>query len=418
MLSKAIADQMLHHLLSFVAQTKSLRWLCIMGLALLLAGCANLRASRLALPLSDLLPLGWTAVGDPHEISIDNDATIEYLIFFTYDSTADAAGNAQPGPIGALIYDPLPNTPLTTTVAMTNSMQGINSLTRFQVLPSYWLGGGDSFVAEPEDATALEYFIADYSATDANGLTATRKELVVRGGASHLTFIWWNAAQQEYGATQIHAPGGFSQQLWATLRSAGLAPEEVSVLAPLHDRNLFCRHLLYRRDAAMPLAFVTDGAGGVHNDNVIHFISFNTGLTFCHGLPTHPFYPEGVVLAWLIDPQNHAELVHESVRANPDELARWDEVLQGQQGFIINNITGERTITATRAQLSAVGQPIESSVCVELITAADTNYQPLEKRWYSFTLRHRLMQSANQTPQDILEIVNVNEQVKKCTISD
>lgn len=57
-----------------------------------------------------------------------------------------------------------------------------------------------------------------------------------------------------------------------------------------------CYQILYTRmDGAHPSYTVVD-------DRAIHYQQTPEGLHFCYGTPIFPFYPEGVVLAFLQNP--------------------------------------------------------------------------------------------------------------------
>ncbi len=50
-------------------------------------------------------------------------------------------------------------------------------------------------------------------------------ELLIRGGDTHLTFVWWRDAMYGYGVTQLAAEGGFRGVDWeAWSRSRRLSP--------------------------------------------------------------------------------------------------------------------------------------------------------------------------------------------------
>ncbi|MEZ4656889.1 MAG: hypothetical protein R2911_04905 [Caldilineaceae bacterium] len=119
-----------------------------------------------------------------------------------------------------------------------------------------------------------------------------------------------------YGVTQVYGPGGL-------LRAAEdpeftNLTEPISTLwadTPLNDRNMLC--LRSRYDRVVKLA--EPPAPPFANFDTISYVESPEGIKFCHGAPRHPYYPEGVVLAYLQNPQGEEGLLFPDL--SPDNKA-------------------------------------------------------------------------------------------------
>ena len=84
----------------------------------------------------------------------------------------------------------------------------------YRLLPSYWAytfggGMGQGFVAPPGQGASVVPVVVT-----ADGGNGPPVELVLRGGTTHLTFVWWKNQAEGYGVTQLYAPGGFEGINW------------------------------------------------------------------------------------------------------------------------------------------------------------------------------------------------------------
>lgn len=237
-------------------------------------------------------------------LNIDDDSTTEYLLYFTYDN----------GQIGAIIYDQ--QTGATGVVSATpvpapNQPAGI--YVPYQVEPSYWTRSDVpdtvGYVAPPNtDPAALRLEqVQRYPDGEPNkagtanpnppsGAPPTN-EAIIYGGTEVITVLWWRNTFNGYGITQLAALGGLTPEP----RPAGdvLRPLEVVTghrpISGLLSRSVLCRETQFTRmDANEPPDIVQP----VHEDAVRYGESDN-GIVFCIGPPTHPYYPEGVTLAYL-----------------------------------------------------------------------------------------------------------------------
>lgn len=457
--------------------------------SLLVAGCGldNFFASEPEVPLeldyNRVLPEGWRPIEQWHEVNIDGDADTEYLLLFTYDS----------GQVGAVIYDQQVSTDLVGStlpdpVAGEEGgprlpLQAFGYYRPYLLLPSNWdftYGGAVShgFIAHPQDAgnvvvsTAVRgqnNFASMLGMDDVpeDEVIHPAAELVIQGGTTHLTFVWWKNRQEGYGVTQLYAPGGFRGINWADWRATPQPIDRISGLFPLADyraRSLLCRETEYRRvgigiengaatgavdgesenlvspiDSLEPSPTLEaedrgDGAAGaadappvlpengVDADTEsadesqtpsIAFASQDLGVRFCTpSLPPHPFYPEGVTMAYLV----HAMESDGNAAQDP---ARERLVTAGVGTGLLDETLNVQTLGAERVNdiQSFATVPVSSeavhngvfvpttSVCVELAQLENPN----QRRWLLFTLRYHAPDMEARTP-DRWTISGISEQ--------
>lgn len=302
-----------------------LAWLWAGLLALLLGGCSFGQggSSSNGPQLLSALPQGWVEMSFGRsglfsrtttwqEINIDGDPEPEYLLFFTFDN----------GQVGALIYDlqtgpttvaspapvPLPNQPVGTYIP-------------YRVEPSYWTGAGSvGYIAQPNtpsssitwdqvqrpsgafqrttpavDASAAVTGTAAPTTTPAKDAPPDN-ELVIYGGSTVMTAVWWQNPYNGYGVAQVSAPGGLVRAQHMDGKDSEPIQNIVGQFpqSGLLQRSVVCRERLYVREPAPDPA-----AGGAVYQSAVQYSPYDRGLAFCAGPPSYPFYPEGVVLGYL-----------------------------------------------------------------------------------------------------------------------
>ncbi len=385
----------------------------LVGVLLLSASCRFTRAERaqpLDLDFTQVLPAGWAAAGAWQEVNLDGDADVEYLLLFTFDQ----------GQVGAAIFDSQIASDVvgvvsaSATPAATPEMalypvplQPFGYFRPYRLLPSYWsytYGGaaGQGVVAMPRDKENLLAIQvggpAPAESADRQAPVQPAAELVIRGGDTHLTFVWWRNAQYGYGVTQLAAEGGFRGVDWATWQKNPLPIEEIAGLYPLTDyraRSLVCREIHYQRRP--PLSTGSEEAAGSAEAGgelpVIAFDEEDRGLTFClEPAPAHPYYPEGVALAYLLAAaQGEGEGAGQTV--SDALLTPGTDAAQLAADVGVNLLAGERvedvaahvTAPTLPANLQNGASAPTTAVCVELAQRADPRY----RRWLVFTLRYQ-----------------------------
>jgi hypothetical protein len=315
--------------------------LILVGLAVVLTVCllaacgSDGGANATSVPeLIDTLPTNWTPImfdagrwfreGNPWlPISIDGDGETEYLLFFTYDS----------GQAGAVIYDqqigtvgaagptpaPAPNQPAGTYVP-------------YRIEPNYWTGAGAVGYVAPPGVTPADLVYAQVERLDPNDPgatpTGTNDELYVIGSNKVLTVVWWQSEYNGYGVAQVGATFGLANPVHEQNDPA----RPIAVILGLNPvggtlaRSLICRETRFDRGLAPEAPGVVDPY-----QPAVQYTGTDRGLGFCYmPPPSYPFYPEGVVLAYL-KPVN---------RSNPDQTM--DEVTAYRNQFLAPDVTPDQ----------------------------------------------------------------------------
>lgn len=393
-------------ILPYVGPSSNRRhWLkyMILCLPLIAIGCAALQQRETAaLPLTEVLPAAWTPLRDVEEVNIDGDAAPEYLLFFTYDATTTAAprrslfsigGTTPTGPIGAVIYDGQVVTGTTPTVQVSPD-RPTTAFVPYAILPSYRAGAGLGYVAEPAQSEATNAYMVSYrptgQTTDAAAVAAA-DTIILRGGETYLTFAWWQNRANGYGVTQIYAPGGFEGALyrkfdWSSWTRTPQPIREIIAVHPLHDRNLICRRFRYLLDEAA----LNAGRPGLGTP--LRFQKSDLGLQFCTGTPVHPFYPEGVVLAYLLTGSEtllDSGALTTTATLQPNQLPWLGELVQNEGILRVDNLASYTTLTTNHTQSPAVTlDTIKVCALLTLQAQATEATTPLPQQGLLFTLRH------------------------------
>ncbi len=369
------------------------RWLLRASLLLislgLLSGCGLLpnRASQVSLDLTAFLPSEWQPVGALQEINIDDDAAVEYLMLYQYDQSNGS------GPVGALILDPQAE-----TIVAESGVQVVGRPASFPnpyaILPNYWRGSGQGFIAAPGQDSEIVAQEVTYAGAAVGDLLPRPDTLILRGGNHYLTFVWWRNVIDGYGVTQLYAPGGFEEIDWTAWQRAPGPILSIVATAPRHDRSLLCHKTRY--DLADPTA----QESGVYRQP-IRYLPTDLGLFFCAGPPTHPFYPEGVVLAFLRYPERRQTMLAAPLQADPDAAARLINFSEVEHLVRVDEVLGYPEIAVT-------GQAVEpkTTVCAQVVINPTGEFAE-ERRWLLFTLEHEPPRLEPPTP-DRLYIVSVD----------
>lgn len=388
---------------------------------LLLSGCTPPEPSaELNIDLGMILPEEWEAVSTWESINIDADSEQEYLLFYRYDASTTADGEGISGPIGAVIYDS--QTPIGMPEESEDSSRPPAPwLQPYALLPNYWQGSGFGFVAPPrqsgrpdwtvvtrEDAreTDNRYFevLAQQMPASASGQAVgeapdelpAHDELIVYGGASpiggptYISVFWWSTLSEGYGSTQISAPGGLNVEKWDGAPNSS-PMRTVRARYPQYDRSLLCKESRFERQ--LDLDLTSEGAFR----SAIYYEEGPRKLIFCYGIPQSPFYPEAVVLAYLLQPDRNEQLLFEEARQTvPRTLGEFSWVDALQYMATIPTFAGQ----------AATSRRITTTVWASLIYGEESN---VESRLYAFTLEHVPSDLSSRTT-DQWRIVGVERQ--------
>ncbi|MEM7534146.1 MAG: hypothetical protein AAF639_18330 [Chloroflexota bacterium] len=406
---------------------------------MILSGCTRARTETVSLTLdfTEILPSDWTPTQDWQPFSIDGDVATEYLVLYTYNQ-----GNLGVHPVGAAIYDSQQDSKMVMgeTVRMPNQPSGL--MISYRILPSYWQGTGHGFIAQSNESTTSYYV----TRTDANELGLARAErekeptpeptpdeegnvpifidqydeLIILGGNTRMTVIWWKNAKDGYGVTQVYAPGGLRNLDWSGGEVGQYPIKSLQGFYPRHDRSMLCEQVSYERTTDT----IDDRSQGGEAawQQSITYQSISRGLTFCHGIPEHPFYPEGVVLAYLNTPQQHGHLLDDDLPAT--QKKRIESVIGFDSLIRVHDIRAYATVPVSAVEQMDSEAPLDTSVCVELIVKPDAQTQAQSdsragsqsdlqtratevRRYLNFSVRHRPPDFDNRLT-DRLTIVDVN----------
>lgn len=310
-----------------------------------------------------VLPAGWRAVRDWQPVNLDDDEEAENLLLFRFDN----------GQVGALLVEGDPAAP---------------SDPPHQLLPRLFdehrnFGPGDlgqGVIAAPGTMSQA------ITVTEVSG-SNPMKELVILGGGTHLTFVWWKGEGHGYGVTQIYAAGGFGVD-WGTWYEEPMPLTSVMAYEPLDDyraRANLCRIVLYTRRTDLPSELPT-----------IIFSPQPQGLHFCGSrIPDYPFAPEGVVMAYLHDPRvdNGAMLKFMTPGITPAQV----DAESGAEHWpleYIADIAAYRSLPMRQEQ-ALNGPSPTTTVCVEFAEKAN----PAVRRWVLYTLRYQPSDPTQRQPE-------------------
>jgi hypothetical protein len=223
--------------------------------------------------------------------------------------------------------------------------------------------------------------------------------LILRGGNQYLTFSWWKNVVDGYGVSQIFAPGWFEGIDWTLWQRTPQPITSIVTVAPLNNRSLFCHKTRYD--------LVTSEAADISAyQQPILFAATDLGIHFCYGSPAHPFYPEGVVLAYLLDARNRTTLLIDPLHGE-EAQTRLDQIFNPDALVRVEDVLGYRDIPVPEASSAVTGAPLTTSVCARIALRQSEDETQLEKRWLLFILQHQPPRQDTPTP-DRLYIANVN----------
>jgi hypothetical protein len=367
----------------------------LLVLALLLGGCARLRRAPagVALDLTAFLPSEWKAIGDLQTINIDGDTASEYLLLFTYDPVPGVTD----GPVGAIILDPQMEAVLTEAdISILARPSGFPN--PHAVLPSYWLGAGQGFIAPPDQAGNVTVHQVAFVTSNDGTQAPLVDTLVIRGGGSYLTFVWWKNVIEGYGVYQLYAPGGFEGVDWAAWQDAPQRLDRLVGVQPLNNRSLFCRKTQYDRvEVGAPVNNATTERAPYRQP--ISYQARDLGLSFCYGAPAHPFYPEGVVMAYLTDANRRAGLVFPA--NDSTALAQLTAIFDPATVVRVDDARGYQAIPISVYDRVSRSTALTTTACAQVQIQPSAGGAP-EERWLLFTLRHQPPRLEPSSPDQLL----------------
>jgi hypothetical protein len=378
---------------------------------LLVGGCRNTGQPSPAdgPQILSMLPGGWTPITVGAEtffnrsatiwtpINIDDDAATEYLLYFSYDN----------GQVGAIIYDQQTGSSgVVNTTPVPAPIQPTGAFVSYQVEPSYWTRGDApdtvGFIAPPfTDAQTLRLVpVQRFPPGDANGAGTANpnppadapltNEAIIYGGSTVVTVLWWRNAFNGYGITQMAATGGMQAEPPVTgdvtrpLQAVTGQTPETGLLA----RSVLCRAKAYVRTNANEPA---DVIAPIYQ-SAVRYVESDLGLRFCFDPPAYPYYPEGVVLAFLRPPAT-AEPARGAAPAPVAQQYLWADLNDAQRatisalvtlpgadgagGVLVRELRAPASVALPPNVRTAAGPPITTSVCTEIVSVDGTQFRRL-----------------------------------------
>jgi hypothetical protein len=278
----------------------------------------------------------------------------------------------------------------------------------YQVEPSYWrrTDAPDTvgFVAPPgtDPATLSVTQVERYPAGEP-GMAGTANpdpgadvpptnEAIIYGGGTVITVLWWRNAYNGYGIAQMAAAGGLTTA----------PPPAGDVLRPLQTvdgqtpltgllaRSVLCRRVHYTRVDAVNPPDVIDPV----YQSAVRYAESDGGIVFCMGPPPYPYYPEGVVLAYLnpppagepergeqaVDPAQQYLWVglNDAQRASINATIDLDGAeVPGAPGLVVRELRAPASVSLAPDVREPSGPPITTSVCAEVVSEDGTLFKRL-----------------------------------------
>ena len=402
-----------------------IRNLALAGLVTLLltlsAGCGVFMSTTnpaLDLDFSQTLPEDWVPIGTWQEINIDGDGDTEYLLLFTYDQgqAGGAIYDQQIAPDFVGVVDVSATPVATPTVELVPvPLQPLAYYRPYRLLPTSWsysYGGnvGHGFLALPKDKEEIDVHQVVRVQTTGDGstepVTATQvgtqpaAELTILGGETHLTFVWWLNTLHGYAVSQLTAEGGFVDFDWEAWSNAPTPITNISGLSPLNDyraRSLLCRESLYTRTLTATHEYVQSP-----DMATVAFAEQYRGVRFCiDDGPDHPFYPEGVVMKYLVIADSDATDEELDLALSPlltpgvdDASLELNAALVQLSDEMVSDISAYPTVPALPPRIVTGDFLPTTTVCVEAAQRAE----PDRRRWVLFTLRYQPPDFAERLP--------------------
>ena len=227
------------------ASKRLLALFALLGAVLLLSGC-NRQSTDASYPpapdLLDTLPADRVVIPYTNDtwlqVNIDDDAQVEYLLFYTYSNQEP---DTLSGPVGASIFDLQNNAELVPRARIVSMpFQPSGAFVPYRVLPNYWQGSGTGFIAPSggqENLSVTPITRAQQRTVPAPTPTPTPtpetaatssveptptvvltsvpvKELLIEDGGETITVVWWRNLFDGYGAANAHAAAGFKKRVY------------------------------------------------------------------------------------------------------------------------------------------------------------------------------------------------------------
>jgi hypothetical protein len=207
-------------------------------------------------------------------------------------------------------------------------------------------------------------------------------ELIIYGGTQVISVIWWRNTFNGYGIAQMAASGG----LVPVARAAGevLRPLEAVIgetpLTGLLARSVLCREVRFAREKAGEPPDIIEPV----YQSAVRYGESDGGIVFCFDTPPHPYYPEGVVLAYLRPPAV-APPARGEVPVDPTAGLLWSGMAETQRaamlgavdlngpdvegrGLIVRDLRAPASVALMPDFRVPDAPPITTTVCAEVVS--------------------------------------------------
>lgn len=362
----------------------------LMATTFLLSGCDWFRSNNndLGIDYKDYLPVEWEPLGSWHDVNIDDDDTVEHLLFYRYEG----------GQVGGVIYDPQTTTDFAPVpggvpiLALPN--QPSVALIPYRLLPSYWRNAGEGFIAGPgQEPTFIQVQRPADQVVEGKDNDRT-DEVIIFGDAerlTHLSIVWWQGPAKGYGIAHLAAPGGLDITEWSGKDNASSIVAVDGYYPEKNSRSLLCRKVAYQRSV------IEEGKRDARDYRyTLGFTAYPQGLTFCPSArfapetsyPAYTYYPEATVLAFLLHPQTDRL----STKSMKDLVIDDAAVLQKIDGWVGKNPRVQALtyyialIDVETSADTSQRNAMQMNVVAELVSTEDGQERT---RFVTFVLQHQ-----------------------------
>jgi hypothetical protein len=304
-------------------------------------------ATTNSIDIDEIKPPNWKPLDEKEKlilINLDDDVAVEWLFLYRDEYSTNQ--------IGGMVYD-AQNRPRGTEQVPVPSQAPVY-LVPYRLMPDYSIQKNHGYLG---DDRVIYKAVGPSPASSADGPQADLQGEFLfiqgqfRGRTNRFSVFWWIDAQRGYGGALATTPGWFSLSeqspndwdLWEDNEKLA-ALQSLWAWEPQTDRSNICRVVQWR--------LVSGGDPNVKSDVTRYFeADYDRGtLRFCRGaVPSEPAFPEGQVLAYLLDgnvgrwqgeavPFGHVRVYHLSTPGYTDRpferpVAEVDATFESQSGL-------------------------------------------------------------------------------------
>lgn len=275
--------------------------------------------SNVPLDVKSIVPKSWTVLTDKGVVcDFDEDGAAEWLVMFRYDTSGYGPQDSLThGEIGGVVYDSQVNRVPQSPGAQSPSRPAL--LIPYPLLPDVYAGKGQGYLGEADVRTHLYQLAGSKTCSSSEfAVLGTTSGTLPGAQAAFLSLFRWDG--DAVGYSGVHYVGNAR----IAIDDPAKPIVHFQTYNRLNDRSVLCAVQAYSRPVAT-------GEGAV--PQTIQFTEDAAAYTidFCFNAPGDPFYPEGVVVAFLRGrnpsspddptPTGESFLTQDALDALPPELA-------------------------------------------------------------------------------------------------